>query len=164
MGILKKAKIELQETDSQYLWLYCQSAKQYDDREYKKQKRIVALVNNKAKIPVTLSCFNYCYSIVIGVLYGYIYCEADVPVDNRHISSCKTIQSTQHFCHRCITLIIPIGCQIADERKRSTYMYQCRTMIYIIRQYNSSQKSISSNYTWNIKLLCMSNLETLTVP
>ena len=97
LGNLKKAKIELQETDSQYLWLYCQSAKQYDDREYKKQKRIVVLVNNKAKIPVTLSCFNYCYSIVIGGLVGYFYYEADVPVDNRHISSCKTIPSTQHL-------------------------------------------------------------------
>ena len=44
---------------SQYLWLYCQSTKQLDDGEYKKQRRIVGLVNNKATIPVTLSFFNY---------------------------------------------------------------------------------------------------------
>ena len=29
------------------------------------KKRIVGLVNNKANILVTLSCFNYCYSIVV---------------------------------------------------------------------------------------------------
>jgi hypothetical protein len=85
-------------------------------------------------------------------------------MDNRYSSSCKTTPSTKHFLHRCITLIIPIGCQIADERKLSTYTYQCRTMISIIRQYHSSQKSRSSNYLWNMKLLWMSNLDTLTVP
>ena len=109
------------------------------------QKRIVGLVNNKAKIHVTLNCFNCCYSIFVGCLYGYSYCEADVPMENRHISSCKAIPSTQHFCHICITLTIPIRCQVADERKLSAYMYQRRTVIYIIRQYYSSQKSISSN-------------------
>lgn len=104
-------------------------------RGYKKEKWLVGLFNNKVNTLVTLSCFNYCYSIVIGNLYDYSYCEADAPVDNRHISSCKTIPSKQHLCHRCITLMIPIECQIADERTLSAYMYQCRTIIYIIRQY-----------------------------
>ena len=83
MGNWKKAKIELKDTDSQYLWLYCQSAKELDDEEYKKQKRIAVLVNNKAKILVIFSNYKYGYSIVVGGLYGYYYCEADVPVDNR---------------------------------------------------------------------------------